>query len=43
MLALMIKDPVVIFAFSGLAILLGICVFYVYYFYKHIKEDQQTE
>ena len=36
---MLLNDPVVIFSFSGLAVLLGICSFYVYYFLKHIEED----
>jgi len=34
------NDPVVMFALGGMAILLGICAFYVYYFVTHIKEDK---
>jgi len=33
------NDPVVMFSIGGLAILLGICAFYVYYFLKHISDD----
>jgi hypothetical protein len=33
------NDPVVMFSFGFLAILFGICGYYVYYFLKHIKED----
>ena len=33
------NDPVVMFSFGGLAIVLAICAYYVYYFIKHIKED----
>jgi uncharacterized membrane protein len=35
------NDPVVMFAFGGIAIMLGICAFYVYYFIKHIQEDSK--
>ena len=35
------NDPVVMFAFGGITIMLGICAFYVYYFMKHINEDQK--
>jgi hypothetical protein len=34
------NDPVVMFALGGMAILLGICAYYVYYFVTHIKEDK---
>lgn len=40
---LFIKDPVVLFSFGGLAIVLAICSFYVYYFMKHIQETDQQE
>lgn len=40
---LFIKDPVVLFSFGGLAIVLAICSFYVFYFLKQIKAaDQDT-
>lgn len=35
------NDPVVMFAFGGIAIMLGICAFYVYYFLKNISEDKK--
>ncbi len=35
------NDPVVMFSFGGLAIVLAICAYYVYYFIKHIQEDQK--
>jgi len=38
---MLINDPVVLFSFAGLAIVLGICSFYVYYFLKHISEDEK--
>lgn len=33
------SDPVVLISFIGLAIVLGICSFYVYYFLKNINTD----
>ncbi|QBG35901.1 DUF3149 domain-containing protein [Litorilituus sediminis] len=33
------NDPVVMFSFGGLAIVLAICAYYVYYFIKHIQDD----
>ena len=36
---MLLNDPVVIMSFLGLATVLGICSFYVYYFLKHISED----
>ena len=38
---MLLNDPVVIFSFVGLAIVLAICSFYVYYFIKHIEEDSK--
>jgi len=35
------NDPVVMFAFGGMAIMMGICAYYVYYFIKHINEDKK--
>ncbi|MBA6223469.1 MULTISPECIES: DUF3149 domain-containing protein [unclassified Colwellia] len=40
-LNMLINDPVVLYSFIGLAVLLGICGFYVYYFLKHISEDEK--
>jgi hypothetical protein len=37
---MLLNDPIVFISFIGLAVLLGICSFYVYYFIKHIEEDQ---
>ncbi len=31
------NDPVVIFAFGGMAIMMGICAYYI----KHINEDKK--
>ena len=36
---LLINDPVVIYSFGGLAILLGLGAFYIYYFLKKISEN----
>jgi hypothetical protein len=36
---MLMNDPIVIYSFGGLAILLGICAFYVYYFMKNINEN----
>jgi len=36
------NDPVVMFSFGGLAIVMGICAYYIYYFIKHIKEDESN-
>ena len=37
---MLLNDPVVLYAFIGLAILLAIGGYYVYYFLKHISEDE---
>ncbi|WP_258872718.1 hypothetical protein [Thalassotalea euphylliae] len=34
------NDPVFWFSFGGLAIVLAICTFYVYFFLKNIAEDK---
>ncbi|WP_281255924.1 hypothetical protein [Cognaticolwellia beringensis] len=36
---MLLNDPVVIISFIGLATVLAICSFYVYYFLKQISED----
>lgn len=36
---MLLNDPIVMFSFGGLAIVLAICSYYVYYFTKHIKEN----
>lgn len=38
---MLLNDSIVLFSFVGLVVLLGICSFYVYYFLKHISEDEQ--
>jgi hypothetical protein len=38
-LDMLLNDPIVIYSFGGLAILLGIGGFYVYYFLKNINEN----
>jgi hypothetical protein len=40
-LDMLINDPVVFYSFIGLAIILGIGGYYVYYFLKHISEDEK--
>jgi len=37
---MLLNDPVVSISITGLLIVLGICGYYVYYFMKHISEDQ---
>jgi len=41
LLSMLTNDPVVMFSFGGIAIMLGICAFYVYYFIKHIQDDSK--
>lgn len=41
LLKMLTNDPVVMFAFGGMAVMLGICAYYVYYFLKNISEDKQ--
>lgn len=41
LLNMLANDPVVMFAFGGMVIMLGICAYYVYYFLKNINEDKQ--
>lgn len=36
---MLLNDPVVLFSFGGLAIVLLICAYYVYYFIKNIEND----
>jgi len=36
---MLMNDPIVIYSFGGLAILLGIGAFYIYYFLKNINEN----
>jgi uncharacterized membrane protein len=38
-LDMLLHDPIVIYSFGGLAILIGIGAFYVYYFLKNINEN----
>jgi len=42
LLSMLANDPVVMFSFGGLAIVLAICSYYVYYFIKHIQEDSES-
>ena len=37
---MLLNDPVVYISMIGLFIVFGICGYYVYYFMKHISEDQ---
>lgn len=41
LLSMLVNDPVVLYSTVGLAILLGIGVFYIYYFIKHVIDDKQ--
>ncbi len=36
---MLINDPIVIYSFAGLAFLLGIGAFYIYYFLKNVNEN----
>lgn len=36
---MLMNDPVVLISFIGLATVIGICSFYVYYFIKNIEEN----
>ena len=38
--SMLIHDPVVMFSFGGLLILLGIGAFYIYYIINHVKNNQ---
>ncbi|WP_259337799.1 hypothetical protein [Colwellia sp. RSH04] len=38
-LSMLANDPVVMFSFGGLTIVLAICAYYIYYFLKHIQDD----
>lgn len=38
LLSMLVNDPVVMFSFGGLAIVLGICAYYIYYFLTHIAQ-----
>ena len=42
LLSMLANDPVVMFSFGGLAIVLAICSYYVYYIIKHIQEDSES-
>lgn len=37
---MLLNDPVIIFSFVGLALVLGICSYYVYYFLSHIADNK---
>lgn len=38
--SMLVNDPVVMYSVAGLAILLGICAYYVYYFVTHVIDDK---
>ena len=40
-LDMLFNDPIVFYSAIGLAILMGIGAFYIYYFIKHIQEDSK--
>jgi len=40
LLSMLANDPVVMFSFGGLAIVLAICAYYIYYFIKNIEQDK---
>ncbi|WP_448549594.1 DUF3149 domain-containing protein [Thalassotalea fusca] len=37
---MLLNDPIVLYSFVGLGIVLGICGYYIYYFIKHIEESK---
>jgi len=37
------NDPVVMWSIGGMVVMMGICAYYVYYFMKHIKEDEDKK
>ncbi|MDO6447451.1 DUF3149 domain-containing protein [Colwellia sp. 1_MG-2023] len=39
LLHMLINDPIVLISFIGLTTVIGICSFYVYYFFKNIEEN----
>lgn len=39
LLTMIINDPVVLYSFAGLAVVLGICSYYVWFFLKNIHEN----
>ena len=41
LLSMLFNDPVVMFAFGGLAIMFGICTYHAYYLFKRMKEDSK--
>lgn len=34
-----VSDPVIFFSFTGLAVVLGICIFYVIYFITKVNSE----
>jgi len=41
LLSMLTNDPVVMITFGGLAIMLAICSYFVYFFMKNIQEDSK--
>lgn len=39
---MLLNDPIVLISFTGLAVVIGICSFYVYYFMKNIEADEKA-
>lgn len=39
-LDMLLNDPVVLISFTGLAFVLAICAYYIYYFIKNIQQDK---
>lgn len=37
------RDPVIFFSFTGLAVVLGICIFYAIYFIYKIKDESGSD
>lgn len=35
------KDPVIFFSFSGLAIVIGMCIFYAIFFYRKMVKSEE--
>ncbi len=41
LLSMLTNDPIVMFSFGGLAVVLAICAYYIYYFVTHIVNDEK--
>lgn len=37
------KEPIIFFSFSGLAVLIGLGIFYAVYFYVKVAQAEQAE